>query len=253
MKLADKVAIVTGAGSGNGRAIALRLFAEGAAVVVADMNEAGAQETIALAPEGSKAMFVKVDVTKKAEVEDMVSQTIQKLGKIDILVNNAGIVAFTPFLELGEEEWDRVHNVNLKGPFLCSQAVAKQMIQAGRGGRIVNITSVEAHRVVSSSGSCQPHYNSSKGGLHMLTKATALELSSHGITVNSVAPGVVQTPFTEKGLANPEVKKWLLERLPAGRVAQPQDVANAVVFLASDDSNYITGSTIVVDGGWTIH
>lgn len=253
MKLKNKVAIVTGAGSGNGRAIALRLFEEGATVVVADINETGAQETIALAPEGSKAMVVRVDVTKKAEVENMVAQTVQELGKIDILVNNAGIVAFTPFLELGEEEWDRVHNVNLKAPFLCSQAVAKEMIQAGQGGRIINITSVEAHRVVSSSGSCQPHYNSSKGGLHMLTKATALELAAYGITVNSVAPGVVETPFTEKGLQNPEIKQWILDRVPVGRVGKPQDVANAVVFLASDDSEYMTGSTLVVDGGWTIH
>ncbi|MFM1655243.1 SDR family NAD(P)-dependent oxidoreductase [Brevibacillus sp. B_LB10_24] len=253
MKLKNKVVIVTGAGSGNGRAIALRYFEEGATVVVADINEAGAHETISLAPEGSKAMVVKVDVTDKADVEKMVAQTIKEFGKIDILVNNAGIVGFTPFLELSEEEWDRVHNVNLKAPFLCTQAVAKEMIKAGSGGRIVNITSVEAHRVVSSSGHCQPHYNSSKGGLHMLTKATALELSAYGITVNCVAPGVVQTPFTEKGLSNPAVKQWILERVPAGRVGQPQDVANAVVFLSLDESEYITGSTLVVDGGWTIY
>ena len=168
-------------------------------------------------------------------------------------MNNAGIVAFTPFLELDVKEWDKVHDVNLKAPFLCSQAVAKEMIKAGQGGRIINITSVEAHRVVSSSGHCQPHYNSSKGGLHMLTKAIALELSSYGITCNAVAPGVIQTPFTEKGLAVPEVKEWVLERLPVGRIGQPQDVANAVLFLAQDDASYVTGSTLVVDGGWTIH
>ncbi|KQL49491.1 hypothetical protein AN963_07030 [Brevibacillus choshinensis] len=253
MKLKNKVAIVTGAGSGNGRAIALRLFEEGAIVVVADMNEAGANETISQAPEGSKAMVVKVDVTQKDQVDSMVAQTIQEFGKVDILVNNAGIVAFTPFLELDEKEWDKVHDVNLKAPFFCSQAVAKEMIKAGNGGRIINITSVEAHRVVSSSGHCQPHYNSSKGGLHMLTKAIALELSSHGITCNAVAPGVVQTPFTEKGLEIPEVKEWVLERLPVGRIGQPQDVANAVLFLAQDEASYVTGSTLVVDGGWTIH
>ncbi|MFP3390291.1 SDR family NAD(P)-dependent oxidoreductase [Brevibacillus reuszeri] len=253
MKLKNKVAIVTGAGSGNGRAIALRLFEEGATVVVADLNEAGANETISLAPEGSKAMVVKVDVTQKDQVDNMVAQTVQEFGKVDILVNNAGIVAFTPFLELDVKEWDKVHDVNLKAPFLCSQAVAKEMIKAGQGGRIINITSVEAHRVVSSSGHCQPHYNSSKGGLHMLTKAIALELSSYGITCNAVAPGVIQTPFTEKGLAIPEVKEWVLERLPVGRIGQPQDVANAVLFLAQDDASYVTGSTLVVDGGWTIH
>ncbi|EST52679.1 oxidoreductase [Brevibacillus panacihumi W25] len=253
MKLQNKVVIVTGAGSGNGRAIALRYFEEGATVVVADINESGANETIAMAPAGSKGMVIKVDVTNPADVEKMVSQTVQEFGQLDILVNNAGIVAFTPFLELGVEEWDRVHNVNLKAPFLCSQAAAKEMIKAGRGGRIINITSVEAHRVVSSSGHCQPHYNSSKGGLFMLTKAIALELASHGITVNAVAPGVVETPFTQKGLENPEVKEWVLERVPAGRVGKPADVANAVVFLSYDESEYITGSTLVVDGGWTIH
>ncbi len=252
MKLKNKVAIVTGAGSGNGRAIALAFFEEGATVVIADVNEAAAQETVALAPEGSKAMVVKVDVTKKADVDNMVAQTVKEFGHIDILVNNAGIVAFTPFLDLSEAEWDKVHDVNLKGPFLCTQAVAKEMIKANRGGRVVNITSVEAHRVVSSSGSCQPHYNSSKGGLHMLTKATALELSSYGITVNSVAPGVVETPFTERGLQNPAVKEWILERVPAKRVGKPSDIANAVIFLSLDESEYITGSTVFVDGGWTI-
>jgi len=253
MKLKNKVAIVTGAGSGNGRAIALRYFEEGATVVVADVNEAGAHETISLAPEGSRAMVVKTDVTSREDVERMVALTVKEFGRIDILVNNAGIVAFTPFLELTDAEWDRVHNVNLKGPFLCSQAVAKEMIKAGQGGRIVNITSVEAHRIVSSSGHCQPHYNSSKGGLNLLTKATALELASHGITVNAVAPGVVETPFTEQGLKTPGVHEWLMERLPAGRVGKPQDVANAVVFLSLPESEYITGSTVFVDGGWTIY
>ncbi len=253
MKLAGKVAIVTGAGSGNGRAIALRYLQEGASVVIADMNLAGAEETIALAKEsGSRALAVKADVTSEAEVEQMVAEAIRHFGGVDILVNNAGIVAFTPFLDLSEAEWDKVHNVNLKAPFLCSQAVAREMIKRGQGGRIINITSVEAHVVVSSSGSCQPHYNSSKGGLHMLTKAIALELAPMGITVNSVAPGVVETPFTAQGLKNPDIRKWVLDRVPVGRIAQPDDIANAVVFLSQDESEYITGSTIFVDGGWTI-
>lgn len=253
MKFKDKVVIVTGAGSGNGRSIALKFMEEGAKVVVADISVEGAQATIALAPEGSDAVAVKADVTNVSDVRRMIEAAIEAFGELDILVNNAGIVAFTPFLELSEEEWDKVHDVNLKGPFLCSQAAAKAMIESGTKGRIINITSVEAHRIVSSSGHCQPHYNSSKGGLHLLTKAVALELAPYGITVNAVAPGVVETPFTAKGLENPDVRSWVLDRVPVGRIAKPDDIANAVLFLALPESEYITGSTVFVDGGWTIH
>ncbi|WP_342433449.1 SDR family oxidoreductase [Neobacillus sp. FSL H8-0543] len=252
MRLAGKVAIVTGGGSGNGQAIALKYLAEGAAVVIADINEQGANETIALSPEGSKTLFVKVDVAKKSDVENMVAQTINEFGRLDILVNNAGIVGFTPFLELEEAEWDKVHDVNLKGPFLCSQAAAKGMIKLGIKGRIVNLTSVEAHYVVSSSGSPQPHYNSSKGGLNLLNKAIALDLAKYRINVNAIAPGIVETPFTKRALENPEAVEWIMERVPLKRVAQPEDIANAALFLAQDESSYITGTTIFVDGGWTI-
>ncbi|MDI2587637.1 SDR family NAD(P)-dependent oxidoreductase [Psychrobacillus sp. NEAU-3TGS] len=253
MKLENKVAIVTGAGSGNGRAIALRYLQEGAKVVIADINLDGAEATRKMATENSESIAIKVDVTNKHDVENMVKKTVEEFGEINILVNNAGIVAFSSFLEISEDEWDKVHNVNLKGPFLCSQAVSKVMIEQGNAGRIVNITSVEAHRVVSSSGECQPHYNSSKGGLLMLSKAMASELAKHKITVNNVAPGVVDTPFTQENLKKPEIKKWILDRVPIGRVAQPEDIANATLFLASDDSGYITGTTIFVDGGWTVH
>ncbi|WP_366924216.1 SDR family oxidoreductase [Metallumcola ferriviriculae] len=252
MKLNNKVAVVTGAGSGNGRGIALSYLREGAAVVVADINEDGGKETVSLAPEDSRVISIRTDVTKKDEVENMVAQTIKEFGRIDILVNNAGIVSFTPFLELSEEEWDRVHDINLKGPFLCSQVVAKEMLKQNNGGRIINMTSVEAHVVVSSSGNCQPHYNSSKGGLTMLTKALASELASYGITVNSIAPGPIETPFTEMGLKNPAIKKWILEQVPVGRVGQPRDIANAAIFLALDESDFITGTTLFVDGGWTV-
>lgn len=253
MKFKDKVVVVTGAGSGNGRSIALKFLEEGAKVMVADISLEGANATVALAPEGSIASVVKADVTSKSDVQHMIDATVEAFGSVDILVNNAGIVAFTEFLELSEEEWDKVHNVNLKAPFLCSQAAAKAMIKAQTKGRIINITSVEAHRIVSSSGHCQPHYNSSKGGLNLLTKAVALELAPYGITVNAVAPGVVETPFTAKGLENPEVKSWVLDRIPVGRIAKPDDIANAVLFLALPESEYVTGSTVFVDGGWTIH
>lgn len=253
MSFQDKVVIVTGAGSGNGRAIALQFLAQGAKVVIADINVDGANETVSLSAQSDNAFVVKVNVTKKAEVENMIAQTIEHFGTVDILINNAGIVKFSTFLEIEEEEWDLVHDVNLKAPFLCSQAAAKAMIKSGTRGRIINITSVEAHRIVSSSGHCQPHYNSSKGGLNLLTKAIALELAPHGITVNSVAPGVVETPFTARGLENPEIKKWVLDRVPVGRIATPNDIANAVLFLAKPESEYVTGATLFVDGGWTIH
>lgn len=253
MKFQDKVVVVTGAGSGNGRAIALHFLREGAKVVIADINVEGANQTVELSQKPEQTLVVKMNVTKKADVENMIAQTVSHFGGLDILVNNAGIVKFSTFLEIEEDEWDLVHDVNLKAPFLCAQAAAKEMIKAKTRGRIINITSVEAHRIVSSSGHCQPHYNSSKGGLNLLSKAIALELAPHGITVNSVAPGVVETPFTAKGLENPEIKKWILERVPVGRIATPDDIANAVAFLAMPESEYVTGTTLFVDGGWTIY
>ncbi|MED1951451.1 SDR family oxidoreductase [Brevibacillus centrosporus] len=253
MKFQDKVVVVTGAGSGNGRAIALHFLREGAKVVIADINVEGANQTVELSQKPEQTLVVKTNVTKKADVENMIAQTVSHFGGLDILVNNAGIVKFSTFLEIEEDEWDLVHDVNLKAPFLCAQVAAKEMIKAKTRGRIINITSVEAHRIVSSSGHCQPHYNSSKGGLNLLSKAIALELAPHGITVNSVAPGVVETPFTAKGLENPEIKKWILERVPVGRIATPDDIANAVAFLAMPESEYVTGTTLFVDGGWTIY
>ena len=250
-KLQDKVAIITGGGSGNGRGIARKFASEGAKIVVADINEAGSKETLALL-DGDDHFFVSTNVTSKTDVDNMVKQVLGKYGRIDILVNNAGIVAFTPFLELGEEEWDRVLDVNLKGPFFCSQAVAREMIRMKIHGSIINITSVEAMIVVSSSGHCQPHYNASKGGLEMLNKAMALELAAEKIRVNAIAPGVVETPFTEEGLKNPKAMAWIMERVPLKRVGQPQDIGNAACFLASDESDYITGTTIIIDGGWVI-
>ncbi|MHA6253220.1 SDR family NAD(P)-dependent oxidoreductase [Oceanobacillus sp. CAU 1775] len=252
MKLVNKVAIVTGGGSGNGRGIVLEYLKEGASVVIADISEEGAKETFEMGPEGSKTLFVKTDITNKKEVEAMVRKTVEEFGRIDILVNNAGIVGFTNFFDLEEDEWDKVHNVNQKGPFLCTQAVARVMKDKEIKGRIINLTSVEAHYVVASDGNSQPHYNSSKGGLNMLTRATALDLAKYGITVNAIAPGIVETPFTERALTNKELTKWILDRIPLKRVAQPSDIANVALFFAQDESSYITGTTIFVDGGWTI-
>jgi NAD(P)-dependent dehydrogenase (short-subunit alcohol dehydrogenase family) len=183
----------------------------------------------------------------------------QEFGRLDVLVNNAGIVRPTNFAELSREEWDEVFAVNSTGPFLMSQA-AMPLLRAGAEARgekatssIVNITSVEAHIVISSSGHPQVHYNASKGALLQLTRALAVECAADRVRVNAVAPGFIETPFTREVLGNPKVKNWLLERTPLGRVGQPADVANAVSFLGSEKASWVTGTTLLVDGGWTVY
>lgn len=246
-RLKDKVAIVTGAGSGNGRGIALRLAEEGARITVADVSQTGAEETVAMiAAAGGEALAVRADVSQKEQVEAMVAATVQHFGAVDILVNNAGVETLIPFLDLPEAEWDRVLAVNLKGPFLCTQAAAKEMIKAGRGGKVVNIASINS--AVALVG--QAHYVSSKGGLLLLTKSLALELAPHNINVNAVGPGVIETAMTTNSLSNPARKEMFLNRIPLKRIGQPRDIGNAVLFLASDEADYITGTILYVDGGW---
>jgi glucose 1-dehydrogenase len=247
MRLPDKVAIVTGAGSGNGRGIALRLAEEGAKLVVADVSEAGAHETVRLIEAaGGQALAVRADVSKKDQVEAMVAATVQHFGRVDILVNNAGVETLIPFLDLPEAEWERVLAVNLKGPFLCTQVAAKEMIKARQGGKVVNIASINS--AVALVG--QAHYVSSKGGLLLLTKSLALELAPYNINVNAVGPGVIETAMTTNSLANPARKEMFLNRIPLKRIGQPRDIGNAVLFLVSDEADYITGTILYVDGGW---
>lgn len=246
-RLKDKVAIVTGAASGNGRGIALRLAEEGARITVADVSQTGAQETVAMiSAAGGEALAVRADVSQKEQVEAMVAATVQQFGAVDILVNNAGVETLIPFLDLPEAEWDRVLAVNLKGPFLCTQAAAKEMIKTGRGGKVVNIASINS--AVALVG--QAHYVSSKGGLLLLTKSLALELAPHNINVNAVGPGVIETAMTTNSLSNPARKEMFLNRIPLKRIGQPRDIGNAVLFLASDEADYITGTILYVDGGW---
>lgn len=253
---AGKAAIVTGAGSGNGRAIAEKMLDEGSRVALVDVN-AESLET-ACAPY-SDALAIVADVTDLQSMESAVSQTVEAFGGLDVLVNNAGIIRGSVFDELSEEEWDEVFKVNSTGPFLASKAAVpaiRKTLDArhdGSTGAIVNITSVEAHIVVSSSGHPQLHYNASKGALLMFTKGLAIEAAASGIRVNAVAPGFIETPFTSKVLADEKTRQWLLERTPMGRVGRPEDVANAVSFLASDHASWITGTTLVVDGGWTVY
>ncbi len=252
---ADQVAIVTGAGSGNGRGIAEKLLEEGARVALVDVN-AEALEKVA-APYDN-ALPLVADVTDLASMQAAVTETMSSFGGLDVLVNNAGIVRGSVFDDLPESEWEEVFRINSTGPFLASKAAVPAMRKTLENkpdatGAIVNITSVEAHIVISSSGHPQIHYNASKGALLMFTKGLSVETASSRIRVNAVAPGFIETPFTSKVLGNPEVKKWLLERTPMGRVGTPVDVANAVSFLASENASWITGTTLLVDGGWTVY
>jgi len=249
MRLKNKVAIVTGAGSkrGIGRAIAIGLAEEGADVAIADTNEAGATETAAeIQSLGRRSLVFGVDVTHSAEVDSMVRRTAEQLGGIDILVNNAGFCRFVPFLSLTEELWDRTMAVNVKGYFLAGQKVAAQMVTQGRGGKIINVSSISAEV----SGEDKVHYCSSKGAVKLLTQGMALELSRYRINVNSLAPGTIDTDIIQ----DERIKRLVEEErrhssIPWGRMGEGKDLVGAAVFLASPESEYVTGSTLVVDGG----
>jgi Dehydrogenases with different specificities (related to short-chain alcohol dehydrogenases) len=243
--LKDKVAIVTGAAKGIGRGIALALAKEGALVVVSDLNDAECLDVVAeIEKLGSEGIAVKCDVSQKADVDELISAAMTKWGRLDILANNAGIYPFKPFEEITEEGWDKVINVNLKSVFLTSQAAVKVMKP---GSKIVNISSIAAF--VGFAG--LTHYCATKGGLNGLIRALALELAPKKINVNNVAPGAIETPGAT-GAQTEEMKKATIATIPAGRMGQPEDIANAVVFLASDRADYITGQTLVVDGGYIL-
>jgi NAD(P)-dependent dehydrogenase (short-subunit alcohol dehydrogenase family) len=245
MRLANKVALITGGGSGIGRGIAIRFAEEGAGVAVADLNLAGADAVVQeLSHFEAESLAIETDVTRRTSCEDMVSQTAERMGKLDILVANAGIGRFAPFLEYSEEDWNAVIDTNLTGVFYSCQAAARQMVKQGHGGRIITTASLAAVRP----GPMMPAYYAAKAGVKMLTQAMAVELAQHRITVNSIGPGLIDTPLTAP----------IMERIgvsgrqaaaPLGRVGEPQDVANLALFLASDEADYITGDYILVDGG----
>jgi len=245
MPLKNKTAIVTGARRGIGKGIALALAKEGCNIVVSDIDkedcEAVAEEVRKLGP---KALAVLCDVSKKEEVEKLFSKTVEVFGQLDILVNNAGIFPFVPFLEMKEADWDKVLDVNLKSIFFCSQEAAKVLPE---GGKIVNISSIAAY--VGFKGLV--HYCASKGAINSMIRALALELASKKITVNAIAPGAIETPGASE-VSTEESKKQTIAMIPLARMGQPEDIADMVVFLASDKASYITGQTIIVDGGWTL-
>jgi NAD(P)-dependent dehydrogenase (short-subunit alcohol dehydrogenase family) len=248
-RLAGRVALVTGGGSGIGRAVCVRLAADGAAVVVADIVAETAIETVALLEaSGATALAATLDVADSAAIEAALDSAWARFGRVDILVNNAGIMSYKPFLYLTEAEWDRTMAVNAKGAFLCGQAAARRLVKAKIPGAIVNMSSVTSEVAIE----YQSHYCASKGALRMLTKSMALELAEHGITVNAVAPGVVETGMTRELLADPAVAEVTLPLVPLGRAATPEDIAAAVAFLVSPDAAYVTGATLAVDGGYLI-
>lgn len=250
MRHDDRATIVTGAGSGIGRAIAIRLASEGAPVAALDINSAGAAETVdIIAGDGGRAVAVHCDVTRRDSVQDAVREAVSSLGSLSGLVNNAGVVTMSGLSEITDAEWNFVNGVNLFGPFLMTQAAAPFLAEAG-GGAIVNLSTVEASVVVSSTGHCQPHYNASKGGIPMLTKAMAVELAAQGTRVNAVAPGPINTRFTGHDISGPEAMEFMKSRLLIPRVGEPEDIAAAVSFLLSDDASFITGVELPVDGGW---
>jgi NAD(P)-dependent dehydrogenase (short-subunit alcohol dehydrogenase family) len=253
--LSGKGAVVTGGAMGIGQGIALRLAEAGANVMVADINlKAATQTAQQIEARGGKAQAIRADVCSPADAEKVARATVDAFGSLDILVNNAGIFPSSRFLDTSEESWDKVLDINLKGVFLYSQAAARVMIKAGHGGKIINIASMEALKPMGG----HTHYGASKSGVAMLTKSMALELAANKILVNAVAPGGIQTPGSDVvssamsqalGMTEEGLMQAFLQRVPLGRLGEPDDIAKVVLFLASGAADFITGELILIDGG----
>ena len=250
MRLSGRVAIVTGAARGIGRAIALRFAQEGARVAIVDLREAEARETVCLIEAGGgQALFVRTDVSDSSQVQGMVASVLGQWGTIDILVNDAGICPFASFLEMPEALWDQVLDTNLKGYFLVSQSVSRIMVERAIEGRIIAISSISSEF----GGSQQAHYCASKAGINLLVKSMAISLGPHGITVNAVLPGTVETDINRDALADPVLREYWSLRTPLGRLGRPDDIAGPVLFFATDDAAWCTGTLLVVDGGASVN
>lgn len=251
MRLANKVAIVTGSSSGIGEAIALAFAAEGAAVVVDYVGHPDAAKEVVEKIEGGdgRGLAVAADVSNPAEVEALVGKAVETFGRLDVMVNNAGMERKMPFLETPFEVWQQTLAVNLTGPWLGSQEAAKQMVAQGGGGRIINISSVHEDLAMPTNAP----YCATKGGVRMLMRTLAVELAPHGITVNNIAPGAIDTPMDAPLKENADQMEALLSEIPLGRMGKPEEVASLALYLASDDSSYVTGSTLFVDGGMIRH
>jgi NAD(P)-dependent dehydrogenase (short-subunit alcohol dehydrogenase family) len=249
MKLEYKVAVVTGASKGLGKAIALGLAKEGADVLINYNSSKEEAQAVAREVErlGRRALIYQADTRNKKQVNDMVSYVVDQWGKIDILVNNAGVMYNTPFLEIDEEEWDKQMDTNVKGYFLCGQAVGRVMKEQGTG-KIINISSTR--QVQAWPGNV--HYCASKGAIHMMTRVMALELGPLGIQVNSIAPGTIETDLNHATLSDEKFREERIKRIPVGKLGVPEDLIGAAVLLSSNESNFINGASIMIDGGQTI-
>lgn len=249
MTLDDKIAIVTGGAKGIGRACARRFLEQGAKVIIADVNEKAGNKAEKSLSELGDVRFVHCDVGDRLSVRNLMAATLDSFNSLDVLVNNAGIIHSDDFLDISEEDFDRVMQVNLKGAFLCGQAAARQMvdqIEEGRApGSIINMSSINAEVAIPS----QVPYSVSKGGLQQLTKVMALSLASRGIRVNAIGPGSINTDILAAVNNDPEAKNRILARTPMGRIGEASEIASIAAFLASDDASYITGQTIFADGG----
>jgi glucose 1-dehydrogenase len=247
MRLQGKVAIITGAATGIGQAIAIRFAQEGASVAI---DYVGKPETPNEALSkihslGGKAIAVAADVSKPDEVRNLLARTVGEFGRLDIVINNAGIEKKAAFVDFPLEDLQKILAVNLQGPFLMAQAGAKQMIEQGQGGRILNISSVHEDLPMPTNAA----YCASKGGLRMLMRTISVELAKDRITVNNIGPGAVFTPIDADIEANPEIEKKLMDEIPLNRWGKPEEIAGLAVYLASDEAGYVTGSTFFIDGG----
>jgi len=247
-RLENKSAIITGAGSGIGRGIALAFSKEGANVVVADINEQGGKETVELIKQekkSSQAVFVKTDVSRAEDINNMVQACLDSFGKIDILVNNAGILMSGPLHEMNEQDWDKILSVNLKSVFLASKRVIPGMLKQGKG-KIINTTSIAGLIGFNEMGA----YCATKGGIIALSKSMAIDYAPSGININCIAPGVIRTQMTKAMLEDPAIKEAFASNTPYPRFGEPKDIAMAAVYLASDESDFMVGHVLTVDGGY---
>ncbi|MCR8633702.1 SDR family NAD(P)-dependent oxidoreductase [Paenibacillus radicis (ex Xue et al. 2023)] len=245
MRFQNKVVIVTGGASGIGEETVRLFAAEGAKVVIADFSDRGVQVSRELNDQGHDTLFVKTDVTKEADVQAMVHETVQKYGKLNILFANAGIANDAPAHQLSYEQWQKTIDINLSGVFLCDKYAIEQMLAQGTGGAVVNCGSIHSH--VGKSGVTA--YASAKGGVKLLTQSLGITYAKEGIRVNAICPGYIDTPLIAG--RNEAVNQHLISLHPIGRLGKPVEVARAVLFLASDDASFITGTSLLVDGGYT--
>jgi len=251
MQLDQKVAIVTGADSGIGRGIAIELAKAGATVVInyAHAQDKAEQVRQIIAQNNGKALVIQADVSQYQQVVGLIQQTVEHFNRLDILVNNAGMEIHGAFLDVTEEQWERVLSIDLKGAFFCAQAAAREMVKRKTPGRIINISSVHEDIAMPKNAP----YCCAKGGLRMMTRTICLELAPYNITVNNIAPGAVDTPIDADVKADPEKFKTLLDEIPLHRMGQPEEIGKLALYLASDAAAYVTGATFIIDGGLSVN